>query len=466
MKSIQHLPDPVNGLLQQLELAVSGHSLFEQKGAILLAVSGGVDSIVLLHALHRLSPKHGWQLQVAHLNHGLRGRSSDADEKLVRRAADKLKLKISVEKVNVRSFAVKQKLSVEMAARQLRHEFLARVAREERIRTIALAHHADDQVELFFLRLLRGSGMEGLIGMQWAGPSPADPKISLARPLLGFFKEELLQYARAQNLRFREDQTNRSPDMLRNRLRHELLPLLKKHYQPALSQTTLRLMEIVRAESEFIERAMDDLSTGANREFSLLPLAIQRRLLQTELIKLGVEPNFGFIEELRQAEETAVMIRPETVVKRDSSGRLQIHPVSRPGFDAERLSVSFGDSSGRLFFSGVQVDWRIERISDGKRLALKKGENVELFDAQKIGGSIVLRHWQPGDRFQPIGMSQTVKLQDLLVNQKIPRELRHQLLIMTTPAGETVWVEGLRISERFKLDSGGVSQLKWSWHRV
>src|SRR4051812_15802730 len=207
-KSIQHLPDPVNGLLQQLERAVSSHSLFEQKGTILVAVSGGVDSIVLLHALHRFSPKHGWQLHVAHLNHRLRGRSSDADEKLVRRAADKVDLKISVEKIDVRAFAQKHKLSVKMAARQVRHEFLARVARTENIRTIALAHHADDQVELFFLRLLRGTGMEGLSGMEWVGPSPADPKISLARPLLGFCKEDLLRYARAENLRFREDQTN------------------------------------------------------------------------------------------------------------------------------------------------------------------------------------------------------------------------------------------------------------------
>jgi tRNA(Ile)-lysidine synthase len=314
--------------------------------------------------------------------------------------------------------------------------------------------------------LLRGAGLEGLAGMHWSGRSPADPKIGLARPLLGFFKEDLVQYARTEDLQFREDQTNRSTDILRNRLRHELLPLLKKHYQPAINQTTLRLMEIVRAESEFIEHAVANLSTFGKRQFSLLPLAIQRRLIQIELINLGIEPNFGLIEDLRQSEDTAVMIRPETVVKRDSSGRLHINMVSRAAFDAERLTVSLEDSGGRLCFSGVEIDWSIDRVPEGKRIALKKREGTELFDAEKIGGSIVLRHWQPGDRFQPIGMSRSVKVQDLFVNKKIPRELRPRLLIVTTNAGETVWVEGLRISERFKLDKRSARQLKWSWRRV
>src|SRR5271170_612134 len=184
--------------------------------------------MALLHALENLSAKPKWKMVVAHFNHRLRGRASDADEKLVRQTAAKMELPIVVENADVKSFAKKSKLSIEMAARKLRHEFFARAARTQKIKTIALAHHADDQVELFFLRLLRGAGGEGLAGMKWSVPSPAGAKITLARPLLGLTKNELEEFAREKKIAFREDATNFSSNFLRNRIRNELLPLLRK----------------------------------------------------------------------------------------------------------------------------------------------------------------------------------------------------------------------------------------------
>ena len=158
-----------------------------------------------------------------------------------------------VGRADVKEFAKKSKLSVEMAARKLRHEFLARAARKRKIRVVALAHHADDQVELFFLRLLRGAGGEGLAGMKWRSPSPADSKITLVRPLLN------VTQGRSRRLRARKQnpvsaRTRRTfpLDFLRNRIRHELLPLLRKKYQPGLNRTVLRVMEIAGAESEAV----------------------------------------------------------------------------------------------------------------------------------------------------------------------------------------------------------------------
>src|SRR5580700_4485946 len=140
--------------------------------------------MVLLEMMRRLASSRGWHLSVAHFNHRLRGRSSDADERLVRRTADKLQLPMVAASGDVRQFARTNKLSLEMAARKLRHEFLARAAARSKISEIALAHHADDQLELFFLRLLRGGGGEGLAGMKWRSPSPGNTKITLVRPLL------------------------------------------------------------------------------------------------------------------------------------------------------------------------------------------------------------------------------------------------------------------------------------------
>ena len=172
--------------------------------------------------------------------------SSSAEPRL------QLKLPFVVARADVRKFTEKSKLSIEMAARKLRHEFLARVARERRISVVTLAHHADDQVELFFLRVLRGAGGEGLAGMKWRSPSPVDGRITLVRPLLDVTRAELREFARENRIRFREDATNARLDLPRNRVRNELLPLLRRRYQPALTRTILRLMEIVGAEAEVV----------------------------------------------------------------------------------------------------------------------------------------------------------------------------------------------------------------------
>ena len=245
----------VSEFLQRVEGEIQNRRLLLRGQKILVAVSGGVDSMALLRVLHLLAPKNRWRISVAHFNHRLRGRASDADERLVRKTAAAMKLPVFAESADVKAFAAKSKLSLEMAARKLRHEFLARVARQNKIKTIALAHHADDQVELFFLRLLRGAGGEGLAGMKWRSPSPADKTISLVRPLLGFSKAELLEFARENKIQFHDDATNFSGDFLRNRIRNELLPLLRKNYQPGLDKAVLRLMEIVGAEAEFVGEA-------------------------------------------------------------------------------------------------------------------------------------------------------------------------------------------------------------------
>ena len=233
-------------------IVLPGLRLPERGLKILVAVSGGLDSMALLHALNSLAGVRRWKLAVAHFNHRLRGRASDADEAIVAKTAAAMKLPFYVGAAAVQVVAAKEKVSIEMAARSLRHDFLARTAREHGINSIGLAHHADDQVELFFLRLLRGAGGSGLGGMQWRSPSPSDGRISLVRPLLDVPRGVLEDFVRENRIRYREDATNRVHDFLRNRIRHELLPLLRRNYQPGLSKTILRSMEIAGAESDLI----------------------------------------------------------------------------------------------------------------------------------------------------------------------------------------------------------------------
>ena len=459
----------MSGFLTRLEGDIRSRGLLDDGEKILAAVSGGLDSMTLLQMLQALAGKSRWKITVAHFNHLLRGRSSDADENLVRSTAKTLGLAFVSGRADVKQFAREAKLSLEMAARKLRHEFLARVARERKIAVVALAHHSDDQVELFFLRVLRGTGGEGLAGMKWRGPSPADPELVLVRPLLGFSKAELREQARENKLRFREDATNAQLDAPRNRVRNELLPLLRNHYQPGLTKTVLRLMEIVGAEADLASAAAQEWLKIRDKKacrgvFENLPVAVQRKILQRQLVGLGLAPDFELVERLRGRSGRKESAGCEFSVARDMAGRVSLHREVVQKFNGEAINLKFNNRSGRVQFGGSEFRWQIKRLKRFQRPRNQPGR--EIFNADKIGDVIMLRHWQAGDRFQPIGLPSPVKLQDLFVNAKIPAAARRDLAVAATLAGEIFWVEGLRIGERFKLTPATVRQMVWNWSNL
>jgi len=451
-------------LPQQVEAVIRAKKLFRDGQKILVAVSGGLDSMALLALLHRLAAAHRWQLTVAHFNHQLRGKASEADEQLVRRQARALGWPVAVGRGAVKTLARRRGVSLEMAARELRQAFLARAARQRGIATVATAHHADDQVELFFLRVLRGAGSAGLAGMQWAS-WPVDQSITFVRPLLSHAKSDLAEFARAHGVPFSEDASNASLDILRNRVRHELLPLLRARYQPALDRCVLREMELARAEGDLISELASRWFARARRKpLDRLPIAVQRRVIREQLYQLGQPVDFELVESLRTRPDHPLAARPGRCLIMAANGMVRLQKMEmKMGFDTGCLRLNLKRGRGTAHFGQVKVCWQ---LADKPGMKCARRPNAEYFDADKVGGQICLRHWQAGDRFHLIGAAAAAKLQDIFTNLKVPRTERRRRLLAATAHGEIFWVEGLRIGEGFKLDKRTVRRLNWRWQRA
>ena len=273
---------------------------FAPDARYLIGVSGGRDSIALLHWLFQNGYK---KLIVCHLNHQLRGRSSDADSRFVEKLAAKYDVDLETGSAKVRAFAAKQKISIEAAAREVRYKFFARVAREKRARTIFLGHHADDLVETFLINLFRGSGTTGLGAMRDVSKRRVDGvDLTIVRPFLGVWRHEINEYIAEHRLKFREDASNKDIASLRNRVRQRIIPSLEKTLGRNIRQGIWRAAMIAAEEEKWIEDQLpdandDDLVVAKVRD---LPVALQRReILKWLRARKITNVGFAVVEDVR-----------------------------------------------------------------------------------------------------------------------------------------------------------------------
>lgn len=437
---------PVDPLVQQVSEQIRRHRLVAGPSTLIVAVSGGVDSVVLLHLLSELSRPLGLNLVVAHLNHGLRGRASDADQRFVEALAHRSALPFRTLKTDVRQ-QLRASESIEMAARRVRHAFLSRVQSQRKASAIALAHHADDQMELFFLRLFRGSGGSGLGGMDWSGPSPAPRGGTLIRPLLGTSRQQITEYASRMGLRWREDASNLDRSIPRNRIRHDLIPLLTDHYSPALGEILPRTMEILRSEATLLD-ALASAKNPRPKPSTQLDApareALARWVRRKNLRELGKPATYRDITRIDIINEPRL----------DKSSNLR--------FRRGTWSAQIDQQHGSIDLKGAAIHWRkLSKPEPFHRIQ----NSVEQLDAEKVGKSVTVRRWRPGDRFQPLGMTVPAKLQDLFVNRKIPATERRELWLATIQSGDIFWVEGFPPGERYKVTPQTGVTLRWELTR-
>ena len=444
--------------------------LFTPGGRVLAAVSGGPDSVALLHLLVRLAPELGLDLGVAHFDHGLRGADSRMDADFVADLARRLGLPCHQGRGQVRDAARRDQVSLQMAARKLRLQFLQDTRRGHGYARLALGHTADDQVELFWLRLLRGAGLEGLKGM-W----PATPQ-GLVRPLLAVGKAVLLAWLARESLPYRLDSSNLSRAYLRNRVRLDLLPHLARGYNPRLAQTIWRTQSLLQDDERLLARdaaaawdrvaqelAADCFALDLNRFFNLPP-ALQRRVLRGGVARLGEDvtltaPQVAALMALAESGRSGGLISlgkegANVQVARAGAVLHILKALPEPSPEAARLPACPGEVD-----SPAGWRWRLSPRSCRPGDPWPPPETAWLNPAM-VSLPLTVRPWRPGDRFWPLGAPGPKKLQDFLVDAKIPRWLRPHIPLVAA-AGGIVWVAGVRIAAPVKLppDRGEVVEI-------
>jgi tRNA(Ile)-lysidine synthase len=403
---------PVN-LIEKVKAAIEREGLIPDGATVIVGVSGGADSVALLHILHRL----GYPIVAAHLNHSIRGAEADADEQFVKGLCAKLGVECITQKTDVPALAKANGLSLEMAAREARHQFFQTL---EKISTrVALAHHADDQLETFFLRASRGSGPVGLGGMRSSQKLAA---MQLLRPMLGIRKAEIVQWLEenkgAGSACWREDASNADETIPRNIVRHQILPILGKLNERA-AENILRTMEILRDEQDHPEKAA------------------RRREIRDWLIGQGVSPDFQMVE--------AVI---EFAAQTDGSRSMDIEGL-RIVNEYGSLKVGQASSLSRqarcLSYVG---DIRME-----ESVGILRGPWCASVSLAKVAGrEVTIRPVRPGDRMEPYGMEGSKKLQDIFTDLKIPKAQRESWPVVEC-GGEIIWLPGYRIARDWELSS-------------
>ena len=414
-------------IIESIRETLEAHTLIPDGKLCLVGVSGGADSVALLRALHLL----GIPVTVAHLNHQLRGEASDADEQFVRELADELNLPIVTRSVDVHQLAASTNLSLEMAARRARHDFFESFTDS----VIALGHHADDQVETFILKLARGAGSAGLSGMayrQTLGP------LTLIRPLLDIPRADIMQWMEKNDFTWREDASNQDPSFLRNRVRHQILPVLKDQLNPNIQETILRTIDILREENAWMETI---LGGATLKDLPELSIAARRRVLRNGLFEQGVtDLDFAAVDKI-----LALMESSQGTVYFDlNQTRRVVIEYGKLRLETQRAAP-------------IDPHWTLH-IKKGTGWKKDHGMGAGVlpaeasFSAEKVGDSpIQVRGFEPGDRIKPVGMEGSRKLQDIFTDQKIPRAQRLNIPVVLC-RDEIIWIPGFRTARDWQVE--------------
>ena len=446
-------------MLSQFQAYINRYHLLAEGDKIILALSGGIDSMVLADLLMKTKV----EFVAAHCNFHLRGEESDGDEKFVREYAERNGIQCFVKHFDTEQYAAEQGISIEMAARDLRYTWFEELRQQLGYDKIAVAHHADDQAETFFINLLRGAGLRGLKGMQ-----PQNGII--IRPILWASREQIHQYALENQIQWREDHTNAETVYLRNKIHNQLLPAFDELH-PEARQGLYKSLEHLSAENELYRELLkeklsqiveeqeavsviarrNDEAIQTNKSFRVsldcfATLAMtQREQLLFEWLRL-----YGFNTDqchfIFEAMDTGIGNKYYSSIHQLVIGRNELQLSEIKSVSDEEIQIEIGEeeilSPVHLCFS------KLEKTAD---FVIDSAPKVAQLDLDEIRFPLTLRHWQHGDRFHPLGMKGSKLLSDFFVDQKFTEWKKRNVYLLTSADDDILWVVGYRIDDRFKV---------------
>jgi tRNA(Ile)-lysidine synthase len=444
----------VKSLLTKVSDYCVSEGLLARGDTIVAAVSGGLDSAVLLDILCRLAVEWDLRLHIAHLNHGLRGDASEQDAAFVETLGRVNSLTFHGWKVDCRQSAALQQCSLEEACRKERFKFLQDVTRSVGADKIATGHHADDQAETVLMRLLRGSGTTGLAGIR----PIAGTRI---RPLLTVDRNQIEAYAHTRNLKWRVDASNIDLGIHRNRIRHQLIPILKSDYGSRVPEAIARAGEILQADDDLLESIALDASktvicARSSRKIALdgsaffgYHVSVQRRVIRAVLTQLGFSPRrveFRLINRLLAglaSQQSKIQVASELIAS--YTGRLIILGTSASGFEHEI-------HAGQNRVTSIDANLDVEEIAHTAFPAsFADVSPFEIwFDCEAVPENLVLRTIRTGDRMRPFGSGGSAKVSDILINRKVPRLIRDEVPVLANQ-DQVFWIVGIRASETSRI---------------
>jgi len=474
------LPFDSTALEKRIGGFIREYGLISGGEKVLVAVSGGPDSVCMLHVLNNLKEMLDIQLHVAHLDHSLRDESG-ADAQYVANLASSLGIPVTVEKSDVAEWKSSRKISLEEAAREVRYRFLEGTARQTGAKRVAIGHTRDDQAETTLMHILRGSGIQGLRGLRPAAHIPygdRDDGIWIIRPLLEINRGEVEAYCAAVSLQPRKDETNDQMRFLRNRIRAELLPLLRQ-YNADIDSALLRLADLAGEDTDFIDEqavaVCNSLVTDEGRITCLdsgklrgLPLALQRRVFRTM-----IERACGSLRDIESVHIDAlvrllfsstgrsVYLPGGTVVTNERNRMV----VTAPGTAACPWPVLDSDHALNIPGETKLPGWLVSATVMSENFFKDDDIFSASFDLDSVGSRLSVRGRRAGDRFRPLGMAHSRKLQDFMVDSSIPRSWRDSVPIVYSPQ-QIVWIVGWRIDDRAKVTTATRKVLRLDFHRA
>lgn len=423
---------------------------------VVIAVSGGPDSVALFKVLLNLKDYLNIRISVFHLNHKLRGLDSDMDAIFVNKLAENNKIPVYSYSFDVKSFAKKKKLSLEETGRAVRYNLMEKLAQEKGFDKIAVAHHIDDRVETFFIRLIRGASLDGL-----ASIPPVRGKV--IRPLFNVRKSEILSYLKRTDQDYRIDLTNFTLDNLRAQIRNSLIPVVTE-MNPKIRENLIENLETVRDDAIFLNAlAKAEYRKRVQKKDGLIyiPVSLKKRIpkaLLVRIIKLAIADSGGdlklisrtHLETLYRGLDTDTGFEyhlPGKLLAVTEYGYMLIGYT--PRLLREEIEPQYFEVPSKVALKPTPFILTAEFVEG--EIEIETDKNVCYLDAEKAGTQFMVRSWRKGDRLVPLGMSGSRKLHDIFIDQKIPKRMRKQVPVIVAENSRIAWAGGLKISDEFKI---------------